>query len=317
MQSRALLNGLIGLCLTVLATTPVQAGEISTAEIVSSAVSPACVDYQAVGICAWLFCSYGCTVRTSVKVKHYVPELVVSSYNSTGANPWTDVAAMSPPVSGRAEGGGNMTGRHANARDILRFKNVDAIGHPATSMFSALNNMSGMICASGIFSMNPHFLSTLDTVGWRHALVERLYPQAYIPGMRELGRLGDNWGNIYPRSGFVSQSDDYRGGALAAQRVADLVTRSNSPHVYQPLTPAARDGWWPPLSAVVEGDASTHTWQALAPSLENSCSVWPDRGPLASYGDRTDGSGDYVWALWRPYSCCERRGQVLLVHTGG
>ncbi|HBP1008256.1 TPA: TIGR03756 family integrating conjugative element protein, partial [Pseudomonas aeruginosa] len=22
--------------------------------------------------------------------------------------------------------------------------------------------------------------------------------------------------------------------------------------------------------------------------------------------------GDYAWALWRPYACCERRGQVFL-----
>ena len=22
--------------------------------------------------------------------------------------------------------------------------------------------------------------------------------------------------------------------------------------------------------------------------------------------------GDYAWALWRPYACCQRRGQVFL-----
>lgn len=315
MPSRSMLIWFTGLAMAAWGGSHAYAARLSTADIITSTASAACVDYQAVGVCAWLHCSLGCRVRTSVKVKHYIPELVVSSYNRTGANPWADVAALSPPVSG-AEGGGTMTTRHSNSRSILRFKNVDAIGHPGTSVFSALTGLRGMVCASGTVSMKPHFFSTLDVVGWRQALVEMLYPEAYVPGMRELGRAGDVWGNIYPRSGFVSQSDDYRGAALAAQRVADLVTRSGSPHVYQPLTPSSRDGWWPP-SPVLEGSAATHKWQALSPSRENSCDVWPDRGQLSSYGDRTDGSGDYVWALWRPYSCCERRGQRLLWHTGG
>lgn len=316
MSNKSLLLCLTGVALVVLLGTKVHAARISTAEIIGSTASANCLDYQVVGVCAWLYCTpFGCSVRTSVKVKHYVPDLVVSSYNRTGGNPWSDVAALSPPITGLAEGGGVMTSRHSNTRDILRFKNVDAIGHPGAAAFTAFARGWGLVCASGTTPMRPHFLSTLDFVGWRQALVEMLYPESYVPGMRELGRAGDMWGNIFPRSGFVSQSDDYRGAALAAQRMADFVTRNGSPHVYQPLTPSSRDGWWPP-GPVREGDNSTHAWQPLSPSLEMNCGTWPDRGLLASYGDRTDGSGDYVWALWRPYSCCQRRGQTLLWHTG-
>ena len=39
----------------------------------------------------------GCTVRTSTKVRHYVPDAVVSSYSNTGENPWVEVQAMSTP----------------------------------------------------------------------------------------------------------------------------------------------------------------------------------------------------------------------------
>lgn len=47
---------------------------LNTATIVSSALSPDCLEYRVVGICYWLFCTWtGCTVRTSVKVRHYVP----------------------------------------------------------------------------------------------------------------------------------------------------------------------------------------------------------------------------------------------------
>ncbi|MCL6641682.1 MAG: hypothetical protein K6T92_09970, partial [Candidatus Rokubacteria bacterium] len=39
---------------------------LNTATIVSSALSPDCLEYRVVGICYWLFCTWtGCTVRTS------------------------------------------------------------------------------------------------------------------------------------------------------------------------------------------------------------------------------------------------------------
>jgi len=46
---------------------------LNTAAIVSSVASPDCLEYRVVGICYWLYCTItGCTVRTSVKVRHYV-----------------------------------------------------------------------------------------------------------------------------------------------------------------------------------------------------------------------------------------------------
>ena len=42
---------------------------LDTATIVSSALSPDCLEYRVVGICYWLYCTpFGCSVRTSVKV---------------------------------------------------------------------------------------------------------------------------------------------------------------------------------------------------------------------------------------------------------
>ncbi|HGP4474177.1 TPA: TraU family protein, partial [Pseudomonas aeruginosa] len=71
---------------------------LNTATIVSSVMSPDCLEYRVVGICYWLYCTWtGCTVRTSTKVRHYVPDAVVSSYSNTGENPWVEVQAMSTP----------------------------------------------------------------------------------------------------------------------------------------------------------------------------------------------------------------------------
>jgi hypothetical protein len=134
------------------------------------------------------------------------------------------------------------------------------------------------------------------------------YPEALIPGMREVGaRTTLNlWGNVYPRGGFLHQTDDHKAGAVVAQRAGDVVTRRGQIHVYQPLLANSRDGYWP-AGALMEGDASTGKWQELTPVLSSSCTVFPRSGFLTQAQQ-----GDYAWALWRPYACCERRGQVFL-----
>jgi hypothetical protein len=103
---------------------------LDSGSLTASVLSPGCLDYQVVGICFWLLCTqYGCEVHTSTKVRHFIPELVVSSYASTGDNPWTEMAALSSPVSG-AEGGGNLITPNTRRDNLPRFKNVDGIGHP-------------------------------------------------------------------------------------------------------------------------------------------------------------------------------------------
>jgi integrating conjugative element protein (TIGR03756 family) len=281
---------------------------LDSATIVSSALSPDCLEYRIAGICYWLYCTpFGCSVRTSVKVRHYVPDAVVSSYANTGENPWVEVRAMSAP-NPSAQNGGDGTTHHGNENNLAKFKNADVIGHPGGSVFSRFAGASGYVCEGAGTAFMPYLLSTLDTIAWRHNVPETLYPEALIPGLREVGgRAALNlWGNIYPRGGFLQQADDYKSGAVIAQRAGDIVTRRAQAHVYRPLLTGARDGYWP-AGALMEGDASTGKWQELAPTLSNTCAVFP-HGNTRVQSRR----GDYAWALWRPYACCERAGQVLL-----
>uniref|UniRef100_UPI000A84210C TraU family protein n=1 Tax=Burkholderia pseudomallei TaxID=28450 RepID=UPI000A84210C len=95
-----------GSALVLLGTT-MSAFAIDTATLIASVLSPDCLAWRIVGVCYWLSCStFGCTVQTSVKVRHYVPDAVVSSYSRTGSNPWTEVSFMSAPLP-FAQGGGN------------------------------------------------------------------------------------------------------------------------------------------------------------------------------------------------------------------
>lgn len=281
---------------------------LTTATIVASSASPGCLEYRVVGICYWLYCSWsGCSVRTSLKVRHYVPDAVVSSYSHTGENPWVEVRAMSMP-NDTAQAGGDGTVNHGNDYNVAKFKNTDVIGHPAGSVFSEFAMAFGYTCQGAGTAFMPYFLSTLDTAAWRYNVPELVYPEALTSGMREIGSrvTGNLWGNVYPRGGFLHQTDDYKSAAVVAQRAGDVVTRRAQPHVYQPLLASTRDGYWP-AGALMEGNASTGKWQELSPTLSNSCAVFPHSSPRVQAKQ-----GDYAWALWRPYACCQRRGQVFL-----
>ncbi|MBH04108.1 MAG: TIGR03756 family integrating conjugative element protein [Xanthomonadales bacterium] len=301
-----------GLTLLVSASVvPRPAQAIDTGTIVASAASWACLDYQVTGVCVWLTCTpFGCYTQTSVKVRHYMPELVVSVYQQSGDNPWSVISPLAPS-NATAEGGGNRTeGWAGRDHKMLRFKNADAVGHPAAAGFDLLSSV-GYTCEAAATPMQPYFLSVFDSLAWRAGVPESAYPEALTPGARTISQTGDQWGHVYPRSGFVTQSNDYKAAAVIAQRVADFVTRSGQPHVYTPLQGHDKPGYWAP-GPVREGDGSTGKWQRLQPNLTKSCSVFPDRGIAASYSNVLADDGDYVWALWRPYECCKRRGEELI-----
>ncbi|MBK1674813.1 TIGR03756 family integrating conjugative element protein [Ectothiorhodospira shaposhnikovii] len=358
-----------------------------------------CVRWQPLGVCFWLSCGLsGCSIRTSLKVGHYAPDLVVGVYRQLGETPWvevrnslgltSDVAArqLVQQLAGIQPGGGQGTERRA-ARDhsTLLYKEADAYGHPTglSGLVSLVNDGAGLSWIEnhintgfdfqnewdeenqmfletvdpaeaaaeaqsrvqnlgagtigqlqGMFNQTisllcpripslaaQYFHSGLDAVAWRWSLPESLYPQALTPGSRELGVFPlYTWGSIYPRDGFVLQTDDAKAAALVAQRVGDVVTRSGQPHVYRYLQSGGagnHDGfrvWYP--APLMERDSKTGDWQMLTPRTDSGCQVFGqnDLNQAASWGvGRIAGptEGNYAWNLWRPYSCCSRHGSWI------
>lgn len=307
----------VALAVVVMAASllPRPARAITTAQIMASAISPGCLGYQLIGVCVWMTCTpLGCDIDTSIEVRHYMPDLVVSTYHRTGENPWPIISALVPPNPLSRAGGVGTEDLPAQIHNNLRFKNADAIGHPGQSALSPLLSVLPYACDSAATPMQPYYLSVYDPLAWRAGIPESVYPEALIPGMRSIGNPGNVWGHVYPRSGFVIQANDYKAAAVAAQRVADFVTRLWQPHVYIPLHESSRPGYWPP-GPVVEGDPDTHKWQRLQPNMTTACQVFPDRGSVASFAGDIAADGDYVWALWRPYTCCERRGATLIFYV--
>ena len=305
------------------ASIPAALATLNTAQIVASAVSQDCISWRVSGICYWLYCTaFGCSVRTSVKVTHFIPEAVVSTYVAPGGNPWGEMALVSQAAGGveNAVTGGlvDLSAGGANPADMknpgqrksnIRFKYADAIGHPATSVIGG--SIPGYSCNTAATPFMPYFLSSLDSVAWRTGVPESLYPEALIPGQREIGSqiAGNMWGNVYPRSGFVSQTDDDKASAVVAQRVADIITRTGQAHVYQVLKGGRKDGYWPPDAVTENTGTKNHKWQRLAPHMTQSCAVFPD-GHHSAASDNNE-----AFALWQPYSCCKRRGQKFLSST--
>lgn len=309
-----------------------QAQALTTPEIIASSASLACMNYKIIGLCYWY---KNRDVKVSLKVGHYNPDLVVSAYTGIGENPWTEAAATFGTVqsSGAAAifaaltgvlPGGGMdrnsgagTTNNKSHKDLI-FKEADAIGHPAGAL-SLIGSISGYICPSQAYPFYPYMLSTLDAISWRLGLPEMIYPQALIPGLREIGNFPiHTWGAVYPRSGFVTQTSPSKAAAVIAQRVGDIVTRGSQPHVYTPvqsgprLSSGSMKVWGP--GALTERNEKSGTWQMLTPKKESSCEAF-GRNDIASVagwgGGKVSATGGYAWNLWRPYKCCQDRGRFL------
>ncbi len=344
------------LTLGLLAPLTSIAGSITTPGIVTATAGaiPACLQWAIIGACVWLNCTpFGCTIKTSAMVGHYNPDLVVSAYHRTGDSPWVEMATLygglqktlgQTLVSGLMDvaiGEGDRANDkfHRSHKDLI-FKEADAIGHPLQSVLGHLpkgleptgsipgayrNRISAadaveILCPSETLPFTPYLLSTADLIAWRFGLPETVYPQALIPGLRELGHWPLNtWGAVYPRSGFVTQAEDPKAGAVVAQRAGDIVTRLGQPHVYQPTgipVPHKRSGFWVwPPGPLREVDHRTGYWQMLTPRPEDRCAVFGQndtKTPVSWADGKVDPAGDYAWNLWRPYRCCPVRGQTLL-----
>ncbi len=326
--------GLASIVFAVVISVPSVAytRSITTPTIVADTASAAlsCMRWRPIGMCFWLRCTlFGCDVRSSIKVGHYNPDLVVSAYNELGGNPWTEIRstlglAQKTAASGLLgallpvplESAGNRTEGSSNRdhRNLL-FRETDAIGHPLSSLTGIVSG-TGLLCPSETTSFFPYFQSGLDALSWRQEVPEMFYPESTVPGLREVGSWPlQTWGGVYPRTGWTTQPEEPKAAAINAQRAGDIVTRSGQPHVYIPVSGSASSmKVWSP-GPLVEKDRTTGTWQMLLPRSDSSCNVFGtnDLASLTGWGGgRVDPGGDYVWNLWRPYKCCQRKGQWFL-----
>ncbi len=290
--------------------------QLSTADIVNGAWCPACIQWKVSGTCFWLTCTpLGCDTDVSVKLSHFIPEAVVTSYSAE--SPWGIYGAGVNATMSSAENASS-----AQESGQLRFKNVDIVGSPAIDLFNSIAQNNDLMCATNAQSYFPYFRSILDFVGWHKGIPEMFYPSAYFGKNIDNGDSAypvttfdpgyTNWGNLYPRHGFLVQADDYKASAVMAQRAADIVTSASpQPHLYYPMPNQGADcsgkKCWPPGHAELK-QANTHLWQRLYPAMADSCSVFG----TVDDSEPTAGNQQYAWHLWRPWECCSVEGAIYL-----
>ncbi|TOG95097.1 TIGR03756 family integrating conjugative element protein [Vibrio parahaemolyticus] len=297
-------------------SAPLTFAGITTPKVIASAACPDCLDYQVIGTCLWMTCTpIGCTTKTSIKVKHRLPDFVVMSYPETGNAPWKATQWMSPD-NRFAKNGGHATGRSVQGLDnpSLRFYNTDVIGHPGgKTVYSLLAGM-GYSLDSKAKPFMPHYLSSLDPLGWRYNLPDALS----IDGLNPFGETLGNFGDVYPRGGFVLQPHPYKAAALTAFRALHLVTRKGQSRVYNPFVLTRHAGYWPP--GPVKPNNKETAFQMLYPDTEHEAHVWPRYDDSLSafdpYSNQIATNDQYVWAVWRLYKGCQRRGAKLIAHFG-
>ena len=150
----------IVLSLLAVLSNPIRAFEAEPTTLTLSDITQSmtldrsCLNYCITGVCVWLRCSiYECSIETSIRVRHYNPDLVVSVFDKPGDNPWEEAESIYGDIErqltdsivalfhGAEAGGGHRVEGGDTATDhSLRFKEVTAIGHPFSSITDFIGN---------------------------------------------------------------------------------------------------------------------------------------------------------------------------------
>lgn len=294
--------------------------------------NPLCLEWCFTGICVWLACAGPiCETETSPRYKHYNPDLVVTVYDELGHDPWVEMNEWYASIQLEAAntimgfltpipiiaGGSSTEGEAAGDLNDMsrRFKEASAYGHPMSALGDYLSDYA--LCPSEADAYYPYFLSGVDSAEWRFGVGEMLYVPWLLPGVRTVGIGGffQQWGHVFPRIGFVTQKDDPKAGAIAAQRVGNIVTGSLGFHLANQFN---GNGYsWTVLSGeLIENIPLTGKWQMLKPIPDPICYVFGENDVLSpvpwSFGRSTDDNG-YAYTLWRRYECCRQKGSLITV----
>lgn len=260
---RGLMALLLALTFTLASTpaTPARA-EITTVEILTDTIGamPSCLRYQVKGMCFFLKCGlFGCYITSSIRISHFVPDAIVSTYNDPLMHPWTEVGKPLSTVTsilGSAMMGMPVDASASTAREtkeITTFKSADAIGNPAgmilplltSGQFPALPDLFAMpglgelmeFPAKELPRIQQQWMRTPVDIGNKllsGAKALALAPQELIgkllsiPGylsklQSAIGNVGEIMRNGIPLAGLVSGAADAVGIDLGPlQSVAQL-----------------------------------------------------------------------------------------------
>ncbi len=270
----------------------VNAKTFSAANLASSALSTDCLDYCVDGVCFWLVCGFwGCNVKTTPHINHNLPDFVVSSYDEPNNNSFLEAQSLDlmPGIQG-----GNLSTKGKGANSAIKFKEASVIGNPVAYAMGRVK----YLCKSKIDPYMPYYLSTLDEKMWRSGLSDMLYPSTWVLGMNEVSsnknqtdKFLKSWGSLYPRNGFLNQTNEVKAASVIASRGLEVVSEGGA-RIYQSAGCASPDCM-----------KENGKWQMISPVEENSCRAFGVES-VETLKDKVDEDGQYGWTAWRNYGCC-------------
>jgi integrating conjugative element protein (TIGR03756 family) len=147
MRSHSFVVGMISLTMLVTVVMPTTAmAAMSTADVLVNTVKgvEGCLSFKIKGVCTWLKCGWGCSIKTSLRVEHYVPEVVVSTFHEPLRHPWGDYGRL---VSTTVSSAGSAilsipidsAGTQTKSTDSAQFRDADAIGNPVAQLSTVLS----------------------------------------------------------------------------------------------------------------------------------------------------------------------------------
>ena len=101
-------------------------------------------------------------------------------------------------LGGLADGGGENQQKRGQRKDNVRYRSVDAIGHPAASLIG--QQTSGYSCKGAATAWQPYFLEQSGCADVAHRFAGKCLPGGAHPGRREIGATtaGNMWATSIP-----------------------------------------------------------------------------------------------------------------------
>lgn len=305
---------LLILLLILLPQLSMSESTINTATITTDTIKalPDCLHYRIVGVCFWLVCNVGCYVVTTPKVEHYLPDVVISTYPGFGKDPWVEVnktidagdyyagkAAFKALNHGMEIKSGSFNSANSNDNDV-NLREVDVIGNPA---LAALH--WGKLLKSQAKPYFPYYQSELDANEWRSGLLEQMYPQSWIPGKNDVGTfLINDWGSVFPRSGFIMQPSIAKSSAVMAYRGGSIATTHSFNHISTDLDAMPCPNKACKTTGPIKTKAPNTKWQMLLPDPQFTCHPRIEATIKPNRLKGADSKQPFSWVVWRQYEGC-------------
>ena len=285
--------------------------------------------YSVIGACQWLHCKTGiCVTSTTLELDEYLPDLVVTSYNGDGNDPWleaqetydtasyatADIATIEMTGQTLTNGRTRMKAR-AMHEDRQIIKSVDVIGSPSNLLHFPFPTLE--LDTDAFF---PYFQSDLDALSDRSGLAEGIRWETYAP-VNTIGPIYSHWGYEFPRSMTEKTSNDYKAAVMAALHAADIVTNKNSLHVVESTSDSCGKNC--AVANVIEemdsdedDDDQHEIWQEVFPNDKHiELGEIDDMVGDLGADDDAAGNGNYVFVVWRHYKGCKQSAGHIIYKT--